>query len=230
MNNTFKIFYGIDSADIQPTVMIMPFDIPEVAAHLKVDRWIKGRMFACAKGQGFTLIRSGMGAGFVGDCILRLDQTPCRKILFLGTCGLMARAGNLDIGSLVTPAIVYAMESFSEILTGEIRTPSPITADQRLIPASIPRVNCVSFASLYLETRYTDVFKELNADVIEMECAAFCLAADRINRTSSSLLVCSDIIGDPAVCFNLTSNDKNNLTEGIQQACDIAQTMSKVVT
>jgi purine-nucleoside phosphorylase len=224
MDTTFKILFGTEADAIQKTCVIMPFNIPKAAEQLGASSMVQGRLFSCGQGKGFTLIRSGMSAGFVGDCVLWLKDTPCQNIFFLGTCGLLQPTGKLDIGSVVTPATIHAFESFSNIVSGKMSTPMPITADQSLIELmnlGIPKVGCISFASLHEETQHISLFKQLGAQVIEMECAAFFTAAKKIHRRASALLIASDIVGDANFCFKLSSENKTSLANGVSQACKI---------
>ena len=226
MNTTFKTLYGINADTVQKTCIIMPFDIPNAAKQLGVTAMTGGKLFTCGQGQGFTLIRSGMGAGFVGDCVLWLDESPCQNIFFLGTCGLVKKTDDIDIGTLLTPDAIYPLESFSNIITGKMSTPQPIQADHSLlemISLNIPRKSCVCFPSLHEESKHISFFNQLGADVIEMECAAFFSAAKKIHRRSSALLIISDILGDKNFCFNLSSQQKESLTKGIGQAVGILQ-------
>ncbi len=222
MDNTFKLIYGISPKAIQKTCVIMPFDIPGAAAALGVTGMAQGKVFACGQGKGLTLIRSGMSAGFVGDCVLWLKDTPCHEIFFLGTCGLFQKQPGLDIGTVLAPVHIYPFESFSAIAAGQMSVPKPLHADQTLLNKAgldIPRVDCVSFASLHEEAKHVQFFQKLGAEAIEMECAAFFTAVRLISRASSALLIASDIVGDKDLCFNLSPHNKKNLAEGISQAC-----------
>ena len=222
MDNTFKTLFGIDPASVQKTCVIMPFDIPKASEQLGVKTLSRGRVFSAGQGQGLTLILSGMSAGFVGDCVLWLKDTPCQQILFLGTCGLIHTKDDLDIGTVLTPGTIHAFESFSDIITGNVKDPEPLEADMSLIQAmklKIPVCRCVSFASLHEEERYMPLFEQLGADVIEMECSAFFLACRKIQRPASALLVISDILGKILFSSKLSAEDKTSLTEGISQAC-----------
>ncbi len=222
MDNTFKLIYGISPKSIQKTCVIMPFDIPGAAAALGVTHMTSGKIFSCGQGKNLTLIRSGMSAGFVGDCVLWLKDTPCHEIFFLGTCGIFERKAGLDIGTVLAPVHIYPFESFSAIACGHMDEHKPIRADHTLLNKAgldIPRVDCVSFASLHEEGKHINLFLKLGAEAIEMECAAFFTAARKISRASSALLVASDIVGDKDLCFNLTPHNKKNLAEGISQAC-----------
>ena len=225
MNKTFKILYGIEPHDIQPTVVIMPFDIPQATTHLGIPKLTPGRLFAGGQGPGITLIRSGMSAGFVGDCILWLKDTPCKKILFLGTCGLIRHKNDLSIGSVLAPQTVYALESFSAIVTDSVQEPARLPVDN-LFDRTIPPCSCASFASLHEEARYRPTFERLGIDVIEMECSAFFLAASKIDRRAGALLIVSDILGDKDICFNLSAENKKRLAEGINQACATIKNMT----
>ena len=223
MDNTFKTLFGIDPATVQKACIIMPFDIPKAAEQLGVKTISKGRVFSTGQGKGLTLIISGMSAGFVGDCVLWLKDTPCEQIFFLGTCGLIhTTKDDLDIGTLLTPGTIHAFESFSDIITGNVKDPEPVEADTSLIKAmklKIPTCSCVSFASLHEEERYMPLFEQLGADVIEMECSAFFLASRKIQRPASALLVVSDILGKILFSSKLSPDDKKSLTDGISQAC-----------
>jgi purine-nucleoside phosphorylase len=222
MDNTFKTLFGIDPGTVQKTCIIMPFDIPKAAEQLGVKAISKGRVFSAGQGKGLTLIISGMSAAFVGDCVLWLKDTPCEQVFFLGTCGLIRPKDELDIGTLLTPGTIHAFESFSDIITGNVKDPEPVEADTSLIKAmklKIPACSCVSFASLHEEERYIPLFEQLGADVIEMECSAFFLAAHKIQRPASALLVVSDILGKILFSSKLSPDDKKSLTDGISQAC-----------
>ncbi len=222
MDNTFKLMYGISPKTIRKTCVIMPFDVPGAAALLGVKGMSSGKIFACGDGKDLTLIRSGMSAGFVGDSILWLKDTACHEIFFLGTCGIFQRKPGLDIGTVLTPVRVYPFESFSAIACGHMGEHKPIHADQTLINKAgldIPRVDCISFASLHEEAKHVNFFRKLGAEAIEMESAAFFTAARKIARASSALLIASDIVGDKDLCFNLSPHNKKSLAEGISQAC-----------
>lgn len=220
MNSHFEALYGIKPASIQSLCVIMPFDIPGVTKELGLSAMTRGRVFACGQGAGFTLIRSGMSAGFVGDCTLYLEETPCRQILFLGTCGLIRHRDDLDIGSLVTPAIIHAFESFSAIVTNTLVLPKPLFADNTLTRTlPVPGVNVISFASLHEEEKHLALFDQLNAQVIEMECNAFFLACRQIHRPAGAILVIADILQEKTFASSFAAEDKKKLAEGIRQAC-----------
>ena len=219
MTSTFKTLFGLEENAVQKTCVIMPFDIPGAMTALGVFSLNKGKLFSAGQGHGLTLIRSGMSAGFVGDCVLWLEETPCKQIIFLGTCGLIDPKPGLDIGTVVTPSVIYPFESFSAILTEPPGPSSPLKIDAPEINFSGPRCTCVSFSSLHEEERFLPTFKNLGADVIEMESHAFFLAARRIKRPAAALLVISDIVGVKTFCFGLSLEHKKDLANGISQAC-----------
>ncbi|MEI8012525.1 MAG: hypothetical protein WCI27_08640 [Candidatus Omnitrophota bacterium] len=220
MSHHFESLFGIKPGMIQTVCIIMPFNIPRAGRLLGVSTMIEGRIFACGQGDGFTLIRSGMSAGFVGDCALYLEETPCQKVLFLGTCGLIHRQLDLDIGSLVTPVTIHAFESFSAIVTNTLTIQAPLHVDS-IFPRElkIPCVNAVSFASLHEEEKHLALFDKIRAVAIEMECHAFFLACRNINRTAGALLVISDILQEKTFSSALAPDDKKKLADGINRAC-----------
>lgn len=227
MKSTFETLFGLDPRQVQQTCIIIPFDIPGAAKHLEVPGLKPGKLFSAGQGRGLTLIRSGMGAGFVGDCVLWLEETSCKNIIFLGTCGLIEKKADLKIGTVVTPKMIYPMESFSALLNDKQPLPRPLEIrDQLIRDMSLvgPRCVCVSFPSLHEEERFRPLFKKIGADVIEMEAHAFFTAASRIQRQAAAVLIISDIMGTGDFCFNLSAENKKDLAEGISQAC---QTIKK---
>ncbi|MBF0122597.1 MAG: hypothetical protein HQL21_04200 [Candidatus Omnitrophica bacterium] len=207
----------------------MPFDIPGAMTQLGVPSLSKGKLFSTGQGPGLTLIRSGMSAGFVGDCVLWLQETPCEQIIFLGTCGLITPGPELAIGTVVTPGVIFPFESFSALLTENNPLPEPLTVTDPLIQDMSlvgPRCVCVSFPSLHEEERFRPVFHTLKAEVIDMESHAFFIAARRIQRPAAALLVISDVVGVKTFCFDLSPDDKKSLANGISQACTIIKNFS----
>ena len=167
-----------------------------------------------------------MGAGFVGDATLYLEDTPCENIFFLGSCGLVNKTLNLDIGDLVLPTNAFGFESFSDILNNRLQTPIPAQPDawltSELLNTSALHAHpcgCVSFASLHEEEKFLPLFQQVKADVIEMECAAFFGAAKRIQRKAAALLFVSDIPEIKYFHAVLSPEDKKKLANGVSQAC-----------
>jgi purine-nucleoside phosphorylase len=229
MNSTFKTLFGIEASAVQRTCVIMPFDMPGVMKELGVDLLHRGKLFSAGTGAGLTLIRSGMGAGFVGDSVLWLEETPCERLWFLGTCGALPGKPGLSIGTVVAPKIIYPFESFSALLAREVARPEPLSvpapplSDMSLVG---PRCVGASVSSLHEEPRLLPLFQQLGIDVIDMESHAFFVASERIRRPAAALLVISDIVGTPGLCFDLSPEHKKSLLRGSQQAATTIQTFA----
>ncbi|MBF0620126.1 MAG: hypothetical protein HQL19_08160 [Candidatus Omnitrophica bacterium] len=222
----FKYLFGIESASVKKTVILLPFIPGNALELLGVPKLAKGLIFAAASTETFTVIKAGMGAGFVGDAVLYLKNTSCENIIFFGACGLLHPKDGLDIGSLVTPVKTWAMESFSNILADRIEEPLCATPHEGLLAAftqktglNLPGVHCVSFASIHEEARFTNTFQKLGAEIIEMECAAFFLAAQKTHKKAMALLFISDVLTHKPLSRAHAPEDKQRLAEGLATAC-----------
>lgn len=218
----FKSLFGIAREAVRETVVLLPFVPPGVLDQLGVARLDSGALFASASSSTLTVIRTGAGASFIGDATLYLSGTAARRVILLGSCGLINKKLGLGLGDLVVPATAYAMESFSDILMDRTSPPAaihpaPLLLDS-LSPFS-PRLCCVSFGSLYLEEQHLSTFKKLGADIIDMECAALFHAAQRINKDAAAILFISDIPGERPFYAFPSPADKKSLANGISQAC-----------
>jgi len=222
----FKSLFGIEKEDIQHNCLLLPFLPPGVLDNLGIKKLSRGFVFSAGNVNNLTVINTGMGAGLTGDACLYLEKSKCANIIFFGSCGLVNPHPTLGVGSLILPSCAYAYESFSDILNNRLQSPFAARPDQTLIDrfctsTSITphRSNCISFASLHEEEKFIPLFNSLNAEIIEMECAALFLAAAKINIKAMALLYISDILQEKRFYEEASSTDKKNLTESISQAC-----------
>jgi purine-nucleoside phosphorylase len=222
----FKSIFGIERSSVQKNCLLVPFVPPGTLENLGIRKLSTGFVFSAGNIDGLTIIKTGMGAGLTGDACLYLSDTACQNMFFFGSCGAIDQDRGLAIGDLVLPLKAYAFESFSDILNNRLRSPLEAAPDAHLVKdfISLAGINpreghCISFASLHEEEKWTALFQSLNADIIEMECAAFFLAAQRINRRAMALVYVSDILKYKRFYEPWSSDDKKRLAESIGQAC-----------
>ncbi|MFH1791949.1 MAG: hypothetical protein ABH885_08235, partial [Candidatus Omnitrophota bacterium] len=84
----FRALFGADKAEIRTACILTPFLNRAFLAGLNVGRPAEGRLYKTVSGKAFSVIQTGMGAPFAGDCVLFLRETACRDIMFFGSCGI----------------------------------------------------------------------------------------------------------------------------------------------
>lgn len=222
----FTTLFGIEREKIRKNVLLLPFLPPKTLDIFGLKTLSNGRPFAAASTHSLTIIRTNIGANFVGDALMYLKDTPAENIFFLGSCGLFNKKLVPDIARLLTPTTAYGLESFSDIITNHLSTPPAIHSDSELLRDFIEKtrldllsVTCVSFGSLYFEDTHSHIFHDLNADVIEMECAALFHAAKATGKRAIALLYVSDILGEKPFYNELSPAHKKSLADTINQAC-----------
>lgn len=223
--DAFQSLFGIPRDSVRPNCLLLPFLAPGALAAFGIKELIKGAVFSSASTPAITVIKTGIGAGFVGDAVLYLKDTPCTDIFFLGSCGLIHQEKDLKIGDLIIPTAAYGFESFSDILNNRWQEPVAAHPDQglssRFLQTTDLRIHtcpCISFASLHEEEKFIAMFRQLDADVIEMECAALFLAARKTGKHALAILFISDILRNTRFYEELSPANKKSLSEGAGQA------------
>lgn len=229
--SNFKTLFGMEPSLIQKTCVIVPFLVPGLLRIMGIDSLKKGKLFATANTDTFTLIKAGIGTLFVGDAVLYLTETACRKIFFFGACGLVKETDRLTMGSLVSPHECMAFEGFTDVLlkhTDKITVHYP---DQELYQSflntepgyHIQPVTAMSIGSLKCEESHKGLFDKKGIEVVDMECSAFFSAATSIKRRAVGLLYVTDIIAKKPFFESWEPNDKSRIDHAIQTACAAIQ-------
>ena len=195
----FEDLFGIPSDQIKPLCILMPFLVKPIHQAFGITQFHKGKPYSSACHEDFTLIETRIGPLFTGDAILALKNSPCRKILFIGSCGTLDPS-RFPIGSIVLPKAVYALESFSEMVSKQAsfthNIPVPSSPLYEFLSQNILSVQCASIGSIQLENEFHQLFSRHRINVIDMECASVFSAARAIGRPAASLLYVTDIIGE----------------------------------
>ena len=219
----FEALFGIKESDIKNTCVLMPLLPSGALKEFGVKNLSRGKIYSSGNTPSFTLINTGVGSGFTGDAALYLSKTNCKNIILLGSCGLVTSSGGLNIGSLVTPAECYAMESFTDMLL-KYHTFKTFYPDTPLLESflnynkNVQKVNCATLGSLKLEEEYTCLFAEKSIQVVDMECSGFFSATAQKQIKAMALFYISDIINEKPFYEKFSSEDEIRLSSSIKSA------------
>jgi nucleoside phosphorylase len=180
----------------------MPFVTKGILREFEIEALSRGRLYSSGNGEICTVFHTRLGGVFTGDAVLYLSETPCRKLYFLGSCGLLQRTQGLKIGSIVSPSHCYAQESFTSLLSnpaspGILTTPDSIL--YRVLINSggkgeIKEVIGISSGSLKMQPEKRGEWQKRGVQVVDLESAAFFAAARHIELSAAALMVVSDIV------------------------------------
>ncbi len=233
--SNFKILFGIEPSLIQKTCVIVPFLVPGLLKALGIGSLKKGKLYATAHTNTFTFIKAGIGALFIGDCVLHLEETACQEMVYFGACGLVQETDRLTIGSLVSPRECKAFEGFTDVLLKHTDNITAHYPDQELFRSfmdtepghNIHPVTAMSIGSLKCEESYKEFFGKKGIEVVDMECSAFFSAANYMKKKAVALLYATDIIGKKSFFEPLELQDKLHIEHAIQTASDTIQSFCR---
>jgi len=211
---------------VRETCIVLPFVAKGILREFAIKELSRGRLYSAGNGDSCTVFHTRMGGVFTGDAVLYLSETPCRKIYFLGTCGLLQIVPGLNIGSIVSPSHCYSQESFTSMLldsavSGILTTPDSLL-HRSLINynggGEIKEVTCISAGSLKMQPDKIGEWKEKGIQAVDLESASFFAAAGYTGLPAAALMVVSDII---EVSPWYRDNDREYLSGSLQRAARI---------
>ncbi len=201
---------------------MLPLVNKEILAAFGIKALKRGKLYGCAKGESFTFIHTGMGAGFVGDAILYLEETPCKNLFLFGSCG---STGTFKLGDIVTPSVAYSDESFSNSLLEKNNNlsfyPSKELLEEFIGDGAVKTAVCQTVSSLKLEEIRLDILRRKGVDVVDMECSAFFCAANYIKRCAVSLFYVYDEINSLPFYEKRNSKEQKLLEASIKISAKI---------
>jgi len=206
----FEHLFGQPADVFKKTVILTPFLSKGFVKDLGIERLNRGNPFSSGQGDDFTLVHTQIGAPFVGDATLYLKDTSAEQFIFWGACGAVQSVDHLSLGTLVTPAQTLNCESFSQLLNDKIDWDDWAEADPNFLnnliafTPEIQKVQCASFGSFKLESKYYDSLVEKKIDVLEMETAAFFHAAHTIQKKALAIFYITDILNEKHVFEPMT--------------------------
>jgi purine-nucleoside phosphorylase len=160
--------------------------------------------------QKISLVRPGMGAPLVGDVVLALGCTPCRRIVFTGSFGGLT--DKFAVGDLMVVTESISGDGYSNyLMTGELASSNflkPTCPDLELTGlleqnalrlsaengVTLHKGRVFSSDSILAEYRHLDtITKKCGCTGIEMETSAVFNAASLVGIQSAALLMVSDV-------------------------------------
>jgi len=227
--NCFQTLFGLKAGRMQKNCILLPLLTPGILKKFKIKKLYRGKLFGAASAPQFSVVVCGVGPALTGDAVLYLKDSPCRKIILFGSCGLVKEKPALSIGSLVAPTKSHSYESFSQLLLEKDKRPKVYYPDKKLFRRLIEfgqnqglrKVVCATVSSLKLEEKMQDDFVRADIDVVDMECSAFFSACGFSGIKGMSIFYISDIINRKPFYSNLDSASRMKITQAIEKATDI---------
>ncbi len=226
----FEAIFAIPENEIKTNCVLMPLIPRFLLNELGIKKLQKGKLYSTADTNQFTLIHTKIGAGFVGDVVLYLKDTPCQNLILFGTCGLTGESNNLAVGSLVTPKKSYSLESFTDLLLDNRIPEKTFSPDEDLYHLmyqflkrtknnlDIPALNCATIASLKLEEQLVNAFIQKEISLVDMESSAFFSAAQSVRLKAVAMFCVSDIINQQPFYTSLTKDQENAFVSAFKKA------------
>jgi len=239
--NAVKRLFGVEAKDIQEDVILTPFLDCAYFAHSDKAKKAKGFLFEVFTEEHYSVIKTGVGASFVGDAVMYLAQTPCKKLYFLGSC---AGCGHSEVGDILLAEKALAAESFTDIIEENGRyafviPKKSLHEDLLKWRAScgnqqekdvIQQANIATLGSLSQQDRLTAFLKQHGISGVDMEVSAFFSAANKRNCACCALLYVTDIIGEKSFFRALTNEERAKIKEARQRAvtlvCDFIRSQN----
>ncbi len=229
----FLSLFGVNPDRIRPFCVLLPSAPRGVLRELGVEKLIRGRLYGIGQARDFTVIHTGMGSLRVGDAVLELADTPARRLLLFGTCGLLSSRDAPGPGDLVTPVRAFAAESFTDLLRGRAVEkqsfhPDPAFQQNLLSLAAATReVTLLSVGSLKLEEERQAAWIKEGIEAVDLESAAFLAAAAARRRAAVSLLLVSDIVGEEPFYRDFSPPEQSRLNQALREGAKIICRLSE---
>jgi purine-nucleoside phosphorylase len=228
MTENFKDIFGVDAAAIKKTCILAPVVTKDLLKKLAIQDFTRSQLYACGSNDNTTVIHTLMGPSFVGDAVLHLASTPCQNLILFGSCGLVQKTPELDIGSIVTPYESYAMESFSDLLRQKKNEFDSSAADNDFLNKllyclrreNLLSVKCASFGSILLEAQHKTYLLQEHVQIMDMESSAFFFAAKHTDRKAIGLFYVTDILDDKPAFRPHSPQDNQTISRARAQAVD----------
>ncbi|MFC1645582.1 hypothetical protein ACFL2Y_00165 [Candidatus Omnitrophota bacterium] len=230
--NTFKRLFAVDAKDVKEDVVVTPFLNLEYFTKNKGSKINKGFIFEVLTEKYFSVVKTGVGSTFVGDCVVYLKDTPCKRLYFIGSCGVIS---NFNIGDLVIVNKALAWESFSEVLGHNpshhfISTENEIAKKFLALNSGIKKANLATLGSLSLQKEVSSSLKKQEIDIIDMEASSFFSATKYFRLQGLALLYATDIIASKPFSRDLDKKESEIIKSSRQRAisliCDFIKNLN----
>ncbi len=232
--SAFSNLFSIEPSDVKKSCILLPFVNKTILSALGLAKLSSGKIYDVGQTKELTVIRTGMGSTFLGDAVLHLQETPAQSLFLFGACGATAHSF-LDCGDLVSPKKTLSLESFSEIIRGQLKAYCESYPDEMLFgqlqelphAKNVRTVTCATFGSLKLEEEHRWFFERHAVDVVDMECSAFFEAAQHIKRKALAIFCVTDLISQKPLFSEAAKKDQGLIDKGIVQGIKLIKNLSE---
>jgi purine-nucleoside phosphorylase len=219
--STFQKLFAVSPDEVRENVIVTPFLKLE---YFKINgKSKKGFLFEVLNEDDFSVIKTGVGASFVGDALMYLKETKAKRVYFIGSCGVNA---DLNIGDLVLVGKVLNLESFSDILNNKtnnylLNTDNGLYKEFLRENKGVRKVNLATVGSLSLQEDILPLLNKYKIDAVDMEVSAFVNAASFLKFSHLVLLYVTDILKSKPFHRDLTSKERLVIQESRQKAISL---------
>lgn len=222
----FEALFGLKNTSIKKNVALLPYITNDMKKYLLLKDFTRGILYSVAQQDDFSLIKTGIGASLLGDAVLYLKDTPCKNVILFGSCGLLEKTKDIDIGDIVSPSKSFAIESFTEMISFASAPYTAYYPDSELFEVfkDNPKVNetvCASVGSLKLETQNKTFLLKMGSGVVDMETSGLFSASKHAGIKSAALLYISDIVGEKPFFGKQNNGDRKKILASIETSIDI---------
>ncbi len=235
---TFEFLFGQPVHSIQKTCVLAPMINKGMLESLGVRQMQKGQPYSSGNNHCLTLIHSHIGAAFTGDCVLYLKDSPCENLILFGSCGLVEKNADLNIGAIVCPDQVVEMESFSSLLNNKYSRRRALAKPNarlfhQLTDINSPHIHIVTGAtlgSIALEDAYKKWLKEKPIHIVEIECSAFFLAAQKNKKHAAALFYVTDILCETNPYPQRSLHEQSRVQCAVESACRMINALAENIS
>ena len=209
-DDILKLVYGISSSEHFDCVFIAPtwvinkaFDLSVIKAELLSENIDITAHKITHKGKKYLYAQLKLGAPNIIDFCLACNELNCDKFVFIGSAGSLTP--EINLGDIIVPEYSISGDGASLYLYDKLepnnmfkraysnpnlnREIQDICKKQNIkITKGVP----VSVDSILCEYQHLTEFKNIGANIIEMETAAFFNSMNLIQKMASAILIISD--------------------------------------
>ncbi len=207
-------YFGCSIDDIAEVVIVSPIlDIKRFKSYSdktvsEFSGWYKGVTVEHNK-RLITIISSGIGSPLTGDCVLALQYSRCKKVIFSGSAGAINK--EYKIGDIIAAGEAVIGEGFSryhydniehdcfgKLVYGDMEMTQKLAAHIKKYEA-VYNINTYTgrvftIDSILGESREMfEYMKQKSCDVVEMEVSSVFTACRRIEKSAAALIFISDL-------------------------------------
>ncbi len=221
---SFDDLFGLPSNKISPFCILTPFLTKGFLNGLGASKIYRGNPYQTVCGQTGSLIETRVGCSFAGDAVLLLNGSPCRRLLFVGSCGSLD-SKKFPIGSVITLQDCYAMEKFSAMLNPPLAFDHIMVPDKdffhELTSMGVTPARGASVGSIVLESVHQSDFQKNGIQVLDLECASVFAAAAHVRIPAAAILYVTDIVGQTSPFVKPTGDHAKKITTATTSIVDL---------